>query len=233
MRPSIPTRNLARRLSVRLEPADLAAGDEDAVGAGEGFGDAERKEPAVERELARSEVGSLELGGGRGEQVGLVGRSDLGGHGDDQAARAAAGVLADLCQLNDVAELGRLAQLALADRPCVGIGHRHQPVGDLLPGQPLADLPGDLCRAVGELVDPACSSELGLRAAAAGALAQVGSDTTCLSDRALNELAGLAGQPQRRRFAPGPSLPPACGLAAAVGAPPRASGPARAARRGR
>ena len=74
----------------------LAAGDEDAVGAGQVFGDAEREEAAIECELSRAQLESLELGCRGREQVGLVGRADLAGDGDDQPTRAAAGVLADL-----------------------------------------------------------------------------------------------------------------------------------------
>src|SRR3954464_12870753 len=55
----------------------LAAGDEHAAGAGEVFGDADREEAAVEREVAWPEVQTVELGRGRGKQVGLVGRADL------------------------------------------------------------------------------------------------------------------------------------------------------------
>ena len=81
---------------VRGEPRRLAAGDEDALGVGQVLGDADGEEAAVERDLAWAQVQALEFGGGGGQQVGLVGRADLAGGGDDQAAGAAAGVLAQL-----------------------------------------------------------------------------------------------------------------------------------------
>ena len=56
MRPSQPTRNLARRRLVRRGAGGLAAGDEHAVGVGEVLGDAGRGEAAVERDLARAEA---------------------------------------------------------------------------------------------------------------------------------------------------------------------------------
>src|SRR5215207_4966157 len=126
----------------------LAAGDEHAVGAGQVLGDADREEAAVEREFARFELESRELGRSDREQVGLVERADLAGDRNDQAACAAPRVLADLGELDHVAELGRRPELALADRPGVGIGHRNEPVGDLLAGKALTDLPGHLARPI-------------------------------------------------------------------------------------
>ena len=79
----------------------MAAGDEDALGVGQVLGDADGEEAAVERDLAWAQVQALEFGGGGGQQVGLVGRADLAGGGDDQAAGAAAGVLAQLGELDD------------------------------------------------------------------------------------------------------------------------------------
>jgi hypothetical protein len=54
--------------------------------------------------------------------------------------------------LGDVAELGRFAELALADWAHVGVCERDEPVGDLLAGDAAADLLGDLGAAVGELL---------------------------------------------------------------------------------
>ena len=53
----------------------------------------------------------------------------------------------------DVPELVRFAELALADRPGVRIGQRHEPVVDRLARDPLLDLRGDLLAAVGELLE--------------------------------------------------------------------------------
>src|SRR4051812_3779789 len=77
-------------------PGRAASGDEDAIGAGEVLIDTGRIEAAVERDLARAQGEAVQLGGGLGQQVGLVGRADLGCRGHDQSAGAAAGVLADL-----------------------------------------------------------------------------------------------------------------------------------------
>ena len=85
-----------------------------------------------------------------------------------RSAGAALGVRGDLRDLRDVSELVGLAELALADRPGVGIGERDQPVGDLLAANTLPDLVGDLLAAVGELVELGGRPELGLRAASAG-----------------------------------------------------------------
>src|SRR5512144_144541 len=46
-------------------------------------------------------------------------------------------------KLRDESELVGLAQLALADRPGVGVEQRHDPVPDRLARHTLADLPGD------------------------------------------------------------------------------------------
>src|ERR1051325_9034395 len=51
-------------------------------------------------------------------------------------------------ELGDVAELVRLAELALADRPRVGIAQRHDPIADRLAGHPLGDLARDLLAAL-------------------------------------------------------------------------------------
>src|SRR4029450_12802941 len=97
------------------------------------------------------------------------------------AARAAAGVLGDLGELEDVAELGRRAQLALADWARVGIEQRHQPVGDLLAGQALVDLARDLLGAIDELVETARGGQLGPGTAAARPLTQPARQSTRLA----------------------------------------------------
>jgi hypothetical protein len=73
-------------------------------------------EAAVERDLARAQGEALELADGLGQQLALVGGADLAGGGQDQPARAAAGVGRQLGELDHVAELVALAELALADR---------------------------------------------------------------------------------------------------------------------
>jgi hypothetical protein len=57
-------------------------------------------------------------------------------------AGALLGVLGHLADLRDEAELGRPAELALADRPGVGVGQRHQPVADLQAARAAVDLVG-------------------------------------------------------------------------------------------
>jgi hypothetical protein len=52
----------------------LAAGDEDARGAGQVFGDADREEAAVERDLARAQVQTVQFRGGGGQQSGWLGQ---------------------------------------------------------------------------------------------------------------------------------------------------------------
>lgn len=114
--------------------------------------------------------------------------------------RAAAGVLAGLSDLHDGAELGRLAQLALADRAGVGMCHRDEPVGDLLAEtrfwiwwQTLPARSASRSMRWGR-------AELGLGAAAAGAPRKVAARRRA-SHRAGGEVAGLTGQLQREVFA--------------------------------
>src|SRR5215213_832811 len=115
--------------SVALQPASgasgpglLAARDEHAVG----FERLERlvgragHEAAVERDLPRSDPKPLELGDGRRQERMLARVADLRGRGQDQAPRSTSGVLGHFRELGDVAELVRLAELALADRPASG-----------------------------------------------------------------------------------------------------------------
>jgi hypothetical protein len=109
-------------------------------------------------------------------------------------------VLGQLGQLEDVTELGRRPELALADRPRLGVGDRHQPIGDLLAGQPLGDLTRDLLGQIGQLVQALGGAPLGLGAAATGAVAQPLGQRTRLTDRVLDEFAGLAGQAQHDRL---------------------------------
>src|SRR3954447_4210055 len=170
MRPSAPTRNFARRRLFRFEPADRRPAMNTRSGPGSCSATGPGSEAAVEREIARLEAQPVELPGRRRQQGGLVREADLRRRGQDQAAGAAARVLAQLGDLHDIAELGRLAQLALADRARVGVGEGHEPVGDLLARDTLADLPGHLLGALDELLEPPRGCELGLRAAAASPL---------------------------------------------------------------
>ena len=80
----------------------------------------------------------------------LVGGADLAGGGQDQAAGAAARVLTELGELHDVAELGRGPELAFADRPCVGVADRDQPVFDRLARETQGDLRADLLGQLGQ-----------------------------------------------------------------------------------
>ena len=231
MRPSMPTRNLARRRLVRREPADWRP----AMKTRSGRGRSRRRRRGRSRRRARARAGAgqaVQLGGRAGQQVGLVGRADLGGGGDDQAARAAAGVLAQLGELDDVAELGRRAQLALADRPGVGIGHGDQPVGDLLARQPLTDLARDLAGALGQLLQtPAAASLRRAPRPRARARRCAASRRASRTDRS-SQRAGLAGQPQRGRLALAGARRHRPVELAAGGARSPASGPAPAARPG-
>ena len=88
---------------------------------------------------------------------------------------------------------------------------RDQPVGDLLARQSLADLARDLLGAVGQLLEPPRGGELGPGAATAGAAAQLRGQPACLADRARDQLAGLAGQPQHGPLGLAGAAPPATG----------------------
>ena len=67
---------------------------------------------------------------------------------EEEAARPRLRARRHLRELLDVAELGRLAELALADRACVRVEERDEPVSDRLAGQPLRDLLDDLLAAL-------------------------------------------------------------------------------------
>jgi len=87
---------------------------------------------------------------------------------DDEPAHSLASVLGDLADLRDVPELGRLAELALADRPGVRIDDRDQPVGDLEPPHTAIDLLGHPAAARCQLLELVRGRELGLRATTTG-----------------------------------------------------------------
>jgi hypothetical protein len=82
--------------------------------------------------------------------------------------------------------------LPIANRPGVWVGHRDQPVGDRLAGNPLADLPRDLGRPIGQLVEPVSHAALGLGATPAGAVAQPSDEPPRLAHRLLHQFTGLA-----------------------------------------
>src|SRR3954451_1874018 len=121
-------------------PRAVAAWDGRAVWCWDVLDDGASSEPAVQRDLPRPEVEFVQSLPGVRQQHVLVAIADLAGERQDQAAGAAASVLAQLGDLDDGAELGRVAQLALADRPGVRVGHRDQPVVDRLPGHAPFDL---------------------------------------------------------------------------------------------
>src|ERR1035437_7609323 len=101
----------------------LAARDEHPVGRELGQRLVRRAghEPAIEGYLARGDPEPLKLRDGVGQQRVLARVARRGRRGQDQPARAALGVLGHFGQLSHVPELVGLAQLALADRPGVGV----------------------------------------------------------------------------------------------------------------
>ena len=131
------------------------------------------QEAAVADDLAGPDPGAVEFCCGLGQQpvLGRVARRVAGGQ--DEPARALARVLGHLADLRDIAELGRLAELALADRAGVGVGDRHQPVGDLQTAGATVDLLGDLAATRGELLELGGGAQLALGAGAARAGARL------------------------------------------------------------
>ena len=234
MRPSMPTRNLARRRLVRLRAGGLAAGDERRARGRAGARRRRREEAAVERELARAQV---ERGPARrpvaGQQVGLVGRADLAGGRDDQAARAAAGVLAQLGEL-DRRSRTRSAARSLPLRIGRASGSVIETSRSVIfsPAEALADLARDLAGALGQLLQPPRGGELGAGRRDRGRA------------RAAARRAGAPRGPSARPAAPASPVSRSAGRLALAGArrqrpvepaqPPadrRASGPRPAARR--
>ena len=184
---------------MRREPA-AGPGEEDALGFWQRLGDAVGEEAVVERQLVRAQVR-----GGPARRTcwaagRALGRTRLAGGRDDQGARAAAGVLA-----RSASWRRSRTRWARAASPCgsagVGIGQGDQPVGDLLARQPLTNLACDDAGARGQLLQTPSGGELAPGAATAGPSAQVLGQPERLADRALDQRAGLAGQPQRGRLA--------------------------------
>jgi len=104
----------------------LAPGDEHAVRLEvfELLGRRADGEAAVQRDLAWCEPEPREFADGLWQQGVLDRVARQRRRRQDQAACAAFGVRRDFGDLRDVAELGRLAELALANRPGIGIGER-------------------------------------------------------------------------------------------------------------
>src|SRR5712691_11468741 len=124
-------------------------------------------EAAVADDLSRADAGMFELAGGLREQPVLARIARRMGGRQDEPAGAFAGVLAHLADLRDIPELGRLAELALADRPGVRVRERHQPVGYLQPSRTTVDLLADLLAAADELFELFGRPQLDSRATAA------------------------------------------------------------------
>jgi hypothetical protein len=75
-------------------PGRLSAGDEQSIGWRQGLGDRAGRETAVKRDFSGPDAQFVEPGAGCGQQVRLVGRPDLRGDREDEAAGAAPGRLA-------------------------------------------------------------------------------------------------------------------------------------------
>ena len=101
----------------------LAPGDEDPFGLQvfELLGCRAEREATVQRDLPWRQPEPRQLGHGLREQLVLAGVAGQRRCRQDQSACAALGVRRDLGDLRDVAELVGLAELALADRPRVGV----------------------------------------------------------------------------------------------------------------
>src|SRR5438132_2176596 len=132
----------------------LAPGDEHALGFEllESFGGGSLLEAAIERDFPRTQPEPLKLAGRVRQQLALRRVARSRGGRQDESPRATLGVLRDLADLDDVSELVGLAELALADRAGIGVEHRHQPLCDRLPRDPLLDLRRDALGAVRELL---------------------------------------------------------------------------------
>ena len=168
--PAFGTGSVAPQSALGASAAGLlSAGDEHPL-RGEGVRErlavvGPRLEATVERDLAGSDPEPGQLAEGVGQQR-VLGRVPQPGRGrDDQSARSAPWCARSLPQIwltypNSVG----LAELALADRPGVRVGERHEPIGDRLPGDPLLDLGRDLLAPIRELLQRRRRPALGRRA---------------------------------------------------------------------
>ena len=134
--PALDARAVARSAFAGAARARLvAAGELDLVVGERGervFGRA-GEEAAIGHDLSRADPSAVQFGGGLRQQR-VLGRvpGRVAGR-EDEPAGAFAGVLGQLADLRDVPKFGRFAELALADRPGVGVGDRDQPVGGFCP----------------------------------------------------------------------------------------------------
>ena len=126
---------------------------------------------------------AVQLGHSLAEQAVLARVARRAGCRQHIAAGAASGVGGDLGQLDDVAELVGLGQLALADRAGVRVSQRDEPVSDLLPTGSLLDLGGDALATVGQLLKSPRGTKLGLGAASTRRRASLGGQRVGLTDR--------------------------------------------------
>src|SRR5579871_1823337 len=152
------------------------------------------REAAIQCDLAGFEPKARQLGGGRGQQLALIRRADFGWGWEQQATGTAPCVRGDLGQLEDIAELVSLAELALADRAGLRVGHRDNAFCDLLARQTLGDLPGDGRGQFGGLLELQGRGELALRATTPRGRSGLGGQLARLTDRARNQLTGLPSQ---------------------------------------
>src|SRR3954462_10167282 len=167
----------------------VVAADEQPVWFGQVRADGAGLEAAVEGDLAWAQLEVFESLAGGWQELGLVERADAGAGGEGQAAGAAARVLAQLAELHDVAELGRLVELALADRSRVGVADRDQPVADRLARQPQPDLGAHPGGQLAQALQPLGRPRLWAHAAAASGPPQAG------RQRRARERAHAAGRP--------------------------------------
>jgi hypothetical protein len=110
-------------------------------------------------------------------------------------------VRGDLGELDDIAELGRLGELAAADGPSLDVEERDHALRDLLAGEALADLTGDALGEGRDAREPLEGTPARLWRCPAGTRARaacLAQKTARLAHAVAHQSSGLLGEPLHR-----------------------------------
>src|SRR5262249_42572247 len=139
---------------------------------------------------------ALQLSGGQRQQRVLTRVPRRVRGRQDTAASAGTRVLGHLAELRDVAKLVRPAELAPADRPCIRVGERDEPIRDLQPTRAAIDLLRDPLAAAGQPLERRGRAQLLTSTTPARGCPQRASKRASLTRRAPDQLPGALVQRQ-------------------------------------